>query len=370
MARRNGCAAVECRVELEARFCERCRRDEESFASAGVSLHSCPSCGVVCCSDCWNLVEGRCLGCAPFRLDLTDEPRTHRTPAPGLDKMNAADAPASVHPEVPLAASPASRAPKAGRSARGRWARKPGETPSAVPTAEAVLVEATRRPRMPQSPRRRAGRIGLAASFSWVIVIALAMVAFGAAPNQVPSIAAPPQVLPSSDATPQGVTSQGDQVPSSAEASPSDHTAAEPGSAPHWGPEHGSSGPVPRSPDVSGTPPPFRDSFPVAAPSTTPTPGASPVASPTPSPPEVWQPWPTPEPTTVPGATPTPTPTEEPTPTPTPTEEPTPTPTPTEEPTPTPTPTEEPTPTPTPTEEPTPTPTPTEEPTPTPTPEP
>ena len=63
-------------MDLEAQFCERCGRDSSEFASAHLAFHDCPSCGVTCCSDCWNLVEAACLRCAPFRLPGEPEFRT------------------------------------------------------------------------------------------------------------------------------------------------------------------------------------------------------------------------------------------------------------------------------------------------------
>jgi hypothetical protein len=66
--RRGSAPGVECTVDLGTQFCERCGRDRDSFASARNEYRDCPACGAACCADCWNLVDGACLACAPFRL--------------------------------------------------------------------------------------------------------------------------------------------------------------------------------------------------------------------------------------------------------------------------------------------------------------
>jgi hypothetical protein len=135
-------------VDLGAQFCERCGRDSDSFASAHVSLHACPGCGVTCCSDCWNLVDGACLKCAPFRL--VETPRREGT-------VLAAGSAAGGARMADLHASPVA----ASRPAR-------------------ATAAASRRAR----PGRRAGRIGIAAAGAWVIVAAMAVATLGAFPGR------------------------------------------------------------------------------------------------------------------------------------------------------------------------------------------
>ena len=123
MAHRNGLRRFGVSVEFGARFCERCGRDQDSFASAGISLHSCTSCGVVCCSDCWNLVEGACLRCAPFRLDPSSLPRTLSAPAPDVGEVNLAHAPVDLSRRSAIGSR--RRYAARGRQADRRWAAGP-----------------------------------------------------------------------------------------------------------------------------------------------------------------------------------------------------------------------------------------------------
>ena len=350
MARNVGRDAGAGGAELDAQFCERCGRDRESFASAGISLHACASCAVVCCSDCWNLVEGACLRCAPFRIDLKAGERSSVVAGTGATEGTR-----------PGASERATEAPSPGPT--DRWSLvAPGPSRKApIETVERAAVVAL--PLASHGSRRHAGRIGLAASLSAVIVVAVALVAFGASPGlpaPTDGLAAPqpPAALTQSEA-------QADEVAiTSAPSSPASATdgadARSGGGAPRGQNSGSQPGPGPRTPGVFVTPPPFGPSPSGAAPSGAPTSGPSAGVSPTPTPLLGYQPWPTPITMPTPGSTPTPTPTEEPTPTPS--EDPTPTPTEG----PTPTPTEDPTPTPTEAPTPTPDPTPTEAPTPTP----
>lgn len=59
---------MECTVDLGIQFCERCGRDRDALVGARAAFRDCPTCGSACCPDCWNLVDGGCLACAPFRL--------------------------------------------------------------------------------------------------------------------------------------------------------------------------------------------------------------------------------------------------------------------------------------------------------------
>jgi len=187
-------------MDLEAQFCERCGRDSSEFASAHLAFHDCPSCGVTCCSDCWNLVEAACLRCAPFRLP--------DGPNPG---------PAALMPGRLVAASPTAETPSASASTVGRrgttpaprvrrappgprWAQgsaaAPGEHADAPalaghaavgvapPIATAEPVAGVISVRGASRGRGRAGRVGIAASGAWVVVAALAVAAFGATPTR------------------------------------------------------------------------------------------------------------------------------------------------------------------------------------------
>ncbi len=135
-------------MDLGAQFCERCGRDSDSFASAHISLHACPGCGVTCCSDCWNLVDAACLKCAPFRLAET--PRRAGTAVAAGSAAGGARM-ADVHASLVATPAPASATATANRRA---------------------------------GPGRRAGRVGIAAAGAWVIVAAMAVATFGAFPGR------------------------------------------------------------------------------------------------------------------------------------------------------------------------------------------
>jgi hypothetical protein len=157
-------------VDLGAQFCERCGRDSDSFASAHVSLHACPGCGVTCCSDCWNLVDGACLKCAPFRL--VETPRREGTVLAAGSAAGGARM-ADLHASRMTASMPARATATASRRAR---------------------------------PGRRAGRIGIAAAGAWVIVAAMAVVTFGAVPGRP---GAPGQGPPAASPAANALTSDG-----------------------------------------------------------------------------------------------------------------------------------------------------------------
>jgi len=69
------CAGTGCSVNRGAQFCEHCGRDRDWFVSAQSTYRDCPTCGAACCADCWNLGDGACLRCAPFRLVDAPGPR-------------------------------------------------------------------------------------------------------------------------------------------------------------------------------------------------------------------------------------------------------------------------------------------------------
>lgn len=183
-------------VDPGTQFCERCGRDRDSFASARNTYRDCPSCEAACCADCWNLVDGACLACAPFRLtDATTRPRI-------VIAANLAPGTARVDPYADLRSDPGTLpAPGAWDTTRGAARQRPpgvassGLAPSSThhdlgPAANAGSSTASLR-----RPRRRAGRVGLAASAAWVVVGALAVVVLGASPARVvpvPLVASPP----------------------------------------------------------------------------------------------------------------------------------------------------------------------------------
>jgi hypothetical protein len=135
-------------VDLGAQFCERCGRDRDTVTSGRAAYRDCPRCGAACCPDCWNLVDRGCLRCAPFRL--IDSPAARwvvAMPALVEGARPAADPYRDLRADLP-----------------------PAPKPSAAP------------PR-PARPRRRAGRIAIAAGAAWIVVAGLAVAALGASPG-------------------------------------------------------------------------------------------------------------------------------------------------------------------------------------------
>ncbi len=204
------CAGVECMVDAGTQFCEQCGRDRDSFASARNTYRDCPSCGAACCADCWNLVDKACLACAPFRLtgattrpriviaadlppttalvdryaDLRSDPGTLPTDVGATSRGPARERLRDV--------APGGRAPAA-LASRGVTAPIPNDLGSGGRTGFSGGATGFSGGE-PRRQRRRAGRVGLAASVAWVVVGALAVVVLGASPaRQVP---VPDAVLP------------------------------------------------------------------------------------------------------------------------------------------------------------------------------
>jgi hypothetical protein len=178
------CTGAECTVDLGIQFCERCGRDRDTLVGARAAFRNCPSCGAACCEDCWNLVDGACLVCTPFRLvDLPARPRV----------VVAAELAATPIPDAEAADLYANL--RGGEATDGGWESswntgrpRPreivalGATPTVAPDAwRAVLAETA--PPPPRRGTRRAGRLGLAAATAWVVVAGLAVVALGASPR-------------------------------------------------------------------------------------------------------------------------------------------------------------------------------------------
>ncbi len=311
-------------MDFGTQFCERCGRDRDTVTSARAAFRDCPSCGAACCADCWNLVDGACLKCAPFRL--TDPPTSRWVmvaPAPVGDARPVVDPYRDLRADQP----PAERPPA--------WQLQAQQPTAATPADRA-------------RKRRRAGRIGIAAGGAWFVVAVLAVAAFGASPGRAPAMVETPPAEapwgnglstmsmapgPSATAFPDGVT-------------PAVDGGSQPGTAPL------PAGP-PRPPGFAGGRPRVA---PTASPRVSPSPGARPEPTAAPAP----GPTASPTPSVAPSDAPTPRPTPDRTPRPTPRPTPEPTPDPTPEPTPDPTPdlTPEPTSTPAPSESPTPDPTP------------
>ncbi len=181
-------------MDLGTQFCERCGRDRDSFPSARNEYRDCPACGAACCADCWNLVDGACLACAPFRLiDATTRPRIVIAPTAAAGPVSSADPYADLRGgEAP---------PDAWDGTRGTARQRPKGTPPAgvsppplgpdgrvTSVADGAAAVTARR------PVRRAGRLGLAASAAWVVVAMLAVVALGASPQA--RVPAPPEATP------------------------------------------------------------------------------------------------------------------------------------------------------------------------------
>lgn len=213
-------------------FCERCGRDRDAFAASRAAFRDCPACGSACCPDCWNLVDGACLACAPFRL-RAETSRSHVVPAPGIDGFGAATAPPAEGPAHP-APDPYADLRDAPGAARGvdpfgrplgpgvpgTWEasrpaarQRPREAPAAgvapgthAPDAWRSVVAAAEPP-PPRRRRRRSGRVAVAAVASWIFVAALAVAALGANPGAT-AVAKPtlvpatPALLPSALPTP------------------------------------------------------------------------------------------------------------------------------------------------------------------------
>jgi hypothetical protein len=189
-------------VDLGTQFCERCGRDRDSFASARNTYRDCPACGAACCADCWNLVDGACLACAPFRLvESTTRPRIVVSP------QAVAERPATSDPYADLRGS----APPldAWDATWGAAHQRPKETPPAgiarpasVPTKLAP-APGDSVPSPARRGSRRAGRVGMAAGGAWVVVAMLAVVALGATPGaRVPAPTEDtPRLVPSPAAT-------------------------------------------------------------------------------------------------------------------------------------------------------------------------
>ena len=59
-----------------ALFCEQCGLDRDQLGDESIApFRECPSCARAICPNCWNLVRGSCLRCAPFSLAATAAPR-------------------------------------------------------------------------------------------------------------------------------------------------------------------------------------------------------------------------------------------------------------------------------------------------------
>ena len=257
-------------MDLGTQFCERCGRDRDSFASNSNAYHDCPACGAACCADCWNLVDGACLACAPFRLtDATARPRIV-IPAtqPSSPVAGAADPYADLRVDATAAETWSSRP-----AARQRAVDAPpaGDAPTVAPDAWRAVVAQADPP--PRSPRRRAGRIGLAASAAWLVVGALAVAALGATPGSRP--------------------------PAAVEATPSPTPAPTP--APTAAPTAPPPSPTPRPTRKPRTATPRPVAVPGIVPQVTPRPTPKPTPKPTKRPPK-------PVVVTPPPATPAPTP--------------------------------------------------------------
>ncbi len=173
-----------CSVDLGSQFCERCGRDRDTYPSARNLYRDCPECGAACCADCWNLVEGACLKCTPFRLtSATTQPRIV---VPAAAATPAEVASAATDPYADLRAeAPQVDAWDASRSAarqRPKDAPPAGTIGAAAPDAWRSVVAAADPPPRAR-PRRRAGRIGLAATMAWVVVGALSVAVLGASPD-------------------------------------------------------------------------------------------------------------------------------------------------------------------------------------------
>ena len=341
--RRNrlGCARYGCSVELRAQFCESCGRDGDSFASAGISIHACPRCGVASCSDCWNGVDGACLRCAPFRLLDSSSPPAVISPRKPNPAARIGDGHEIVGPKgdppVMTRKVPSTRQARAGLSDRGSHAQKaaPRERPAKPRVAITDRVDGRIGRALPIRP------IGVAASCAWVLVAALAVAALGTSaihPAQrvgplgspVPSPAGAKLIpespwaisAPSRGTTPtaKGDTGQDGGMPPTTQAGPEGS-----GSGSSWlvvAPTPRAGGSPAASLPAVATPPPGPEGTPNPSPTQGWVPGPTPVEPPrtTPAP----APLPTPAPTAAPTATfaPTPTPTEVPTDTPAPTDTP------------------------------------------------
>lgn len=220
---------MECTVDLGIQFCERCGRDRDAFVGARAAFRDCPSCGSACCPDCWNLVDGGCLACAPFRLHAeTSRSRVVVPPA-----LEAAAGPATAAGQVAASAIPgpatdhvATGTPPAGdpyadlRGAasdplggwegarptarqRPREAPPAGVAPSVSPDAWRGVVAAAEPPTA-RRPRRHARRLGLSAVVAWIVVAGLAVATIGASPGDTAAVpvAAPPTAMPTAPPTP------------------------------------------------------------------------------------------------------------------------------------------------------------------------
>jgi hypothetical protein len=221
-------------VDEAIQFCERCGRDRDAFAASRAAFRDCPACGSACCPDCWNLVEGACLACAPFRL-RAETSRSHVVPVAG-DHGEATAPPGS--PAAPASAPHAPLDPYAdlrdgpgtttdvdalgrpvGPGILGTWdatrpsaRQRPRDAPAAgnapalaAPDAWRAVVAAAD-PVPPARRRRRSSRVAVAAVAGWVFVGALAVGALGAntggmavvgptpRPPTPPATAAPTQV--------------------------------------------------------------------------------------------------------------------------------------------------------------------------------
>jgi hypothetical protein len=289
-------------VDLGVQFCERCGRDSDGFASAHISLHTCPGCGVTCCSDCWNLVDAACLKCAPFRL--VEPPRRAGTTLPAALTPGGAALPA-WHADGPRAARPPEDPPRVTKrpsppTARLAPEQREGLDPAPVvrasPVAPSSPAEDPRAVSSRARPGRRAGRIGIAAAGAWVIVAAMAVAAFGAFPGRPgatgegSAAASPAANAPASDGS-------GLAVPSATPAQGGSPERATPGQI-----RTGSSASpvlpsrVPVGGGISSRTPGSLAGTPVGPPS-----GTMPSVTPPPGP--VWVPPPTEDPTPTPTST-------------------------------------------------------------------
>ena len=196
------CAEVECGVDLGAQFCEHCGRDRDWYTSTRSTYRDCPTCRAACCADCWNVADGACLKCAPYRL--VDAPAHERVviasgPARG-ETSPAADPYADLRADPNVATARPRPTRTLGAVQIDSGIHAPGAArwePDATPIAFAAPVH------VGAGPGRRAGRIGVAASAAWIIVVAVAVAAFGASPNRAQAPAeAPPAGLPSPSAIP------------------------------------------------------------------------------------------------------------------------------------------------------------------------
>ena len=114
-----------------ALFCEQCGLDRDQLGDASIApFRECPSCARAVCPNCWNLVRGSCLRCAPFSLATAVPTTIVPLSPPAAEAVPAAAVGATARQAKPK------KAPKLPRRGKAAAAAAVVASPAPVPAAD------------------------------------------------------------------------------------------------------------------------------------------------------------------------------------------------------------------------------------------